>query len=515
MTSKKPILGIDLGTTSCCFAIADGGEARVISNRHGYRLTPSMVALTPNGRMILGNLAKKQAVTNPEGTVWSFKRLLGATFTSPAVVSLQQRVAFPMVPGPSGQVRVQLHGRAFDPAEIASHLLGEVRKSVKQALGKEVFDAIITVPANFNELQRQETVRAAQLAGLNVVRLLHEPTAAALALGVAENERKVIAVYDFGGGTFDITLLIADKNVFEVLASEGILLGGDDCDHVIVRSWLQRLRQETGIDLVQDRMALARLREAAERLRVDLSDLESATIELPFLFDRPSGPFHFTATMHREELERLLGPLVDETIGTCATALRAAGLTTRDVDSVLLIGGMTRMPAIRQAVADFFAQQPVRAHHPEEAVALGAAVLAERLRDGGAGLLMDILPHSLAVSAGGVSRVILQRGTPVPAKRSAAFATTADAQRSVKIRVVQGESNQAESNVLVGVFEVLGLPPRPAGDVTVDVEFSVSSDGLLEVTARTPDRNTPQTVRVSESLRATAVAFKAAAPLVG
>lgn len=498
------IFGIDLGTSSSCIAVAEENGVRVLPSRQGYPLTPSLVAVNLQHRLLVGTLAKRQAVTNPTGTVTAFKRLLGRSFNAPEVSQIRARVPYHVVPGNNNETLVSLHGQVMSPVEVGGYILRELAEAAAKTVDGPVKKVIITVPANYNEVQRQSTVRAAQLAGLEVVRLLNEPTAAALAYGYANpGKRRRIAVYDLGGGTFDVTILAVEQDVFEVLATYGnTFLGGEDFDSLIMHHWLRDIESTHGVDLRNDRMALSRIKEAAETVKIALSSAPQAEIDLPFLADRPGGPLHYTGRLTRQAFEQMAEPLIKGTLDTCNEALRRASLTIKDIDDVILIGGMTRMPAVQTVVRDFFQRQPARGIHPEEAVASGAALHgASLLGQGNRQLLLDVIPQTLSVVAGGRATPIVQRGTRLPAKQSRAFATTQDNQRSVKVRVVQGEDTDPEKNVLVGVFEVGDLPPMPRGEITISVEFYVNTDGLLEVTAVDEKSGTRREVRVSEALR--------------
>jgi molecular chaperone DnaK len=498
------IFGIDLGTSSSCIAVADGANVRVLPSRQGYPLTPSLVAVNLQHRLLVGTLAKRQAVTNPSGTVSAFKRLIGRAFNAPEVSQIRARVPYHIVSGPGNEVLLSLHGQVMSPVEVGGYVLRELAESASRSLGEPVRKVIITVPANYNEVQRQSTVRAAQLAGLEVVRLLNEPTAAALAYGATHpGKRRNIAIYDLGGGTFDVTILAVEQDIYEVLATHGnTFLGGEDFDSLIIQRWLQDLERNHGIDLKNDRMALARIKEAAETVKIALSSAPQAEIDLPFLSDRPQGPLHYTGKLTRQEFEQMAMPLIKGTLDTCNEALRLAGVPMRNIDDVILIGGMTRMPAVQSMVKEFFQRNPARGIHPEEAVAAGAALHGASLLSGGKGqLLLDVIPQTLSVVAAGRVTPVIQRGARLPAKQARTFATSQDNQRSVKVRVVQGEHTEADKNVLVGVFEVGDLPPMPRGEVKISVEFQVNTDGLLEVTATDEVTGKRREVRVSEALR--------------
>lgn len=501
---QPPVLGIDVGTSSSCVAVHADGKTIVLPNRFGYSLTPSVFALTTQGRILVGDLAKKQAITNPLGTVMAFKRLFGRPFTAPEVAAFRSRAPYPIVCVAGGLAGVSLHGRVFTPQEIYASLLTELKRSAAERLGGEPRQAVIAVPAFYNDVQRQLVIKSAEQAGLEVLRLLNEPTAAALAYGVARGSagHKLVAVYDFGGGTFDATLMSVEQDIFEVLETHGVPVGGDDCDALIMQECLQTIVELERLDLYQDRLALARLREAAEGAKLTLSTQPLAKIDLPFLADRGNRPFHFTSVLRRSHVELLAAGIIRETIAATAEILRRAGKTIPEIDDVILIGGMTRMPAVREAVTAFFQRTLSHAIHPEEAVARGAAILGARLQSTNrTPVLLDIVPHTLSVAAGSTLTPIVKRGTKLPARRMAVFATTVDNQRSVKVRVVQGDAQQPDNNTLLGIFEVTDLPPMPRGEVKIQIEFFINTSGLLEVTATNLNTGTRHRVRISESLR--------------
>jgi molecular chaperone DnaK len=498
------IFGIDLGTSSSCIAVYDGGSVRMLPSRQGYPLTPSLVAVNLQHRLLVGTLAKRQAVTNPTGTVTAFKRLLGRNFNAPEVSSIRARVPYHIVPGPNNETLVSLHGQVMSPVEVGGYILRELAEAAQKELKETVKRVIVTVPANYNEVQRQATVRAAQLAGLEVVRLLNEPTAAALAYGITHpGQRRNIVIYDLGGGTFDVTVLAVEQDVYEVLSTHGnTFLGGEDFDGLIMQHWLSDIQSTHGADLRNDRMALSRIKEAAETVKIALSSAPQAEIDLPFLADRAGGPLHYTGRLTRQAFEQMATPLIKGTLDTCNEALRLAGLTIKDIDDVILIGGMTRMPAVQATVREFFQRNPAKGIHPEEAVAAGAALHGHALLTGAPKqLLLDVIPQTLSVAAAGRAMPIINRGARLPAKQARSFATTQDNQRTVKVRVVQGEDTDPEKNVLVGVFEVGDLPTLPRGEVSISVQFTVNTDGLLEVTATDEKSGIRKDVRVSEALR--------------
>ncbi len=500
---KELTIGIDLGTTSSCAALYDGVTTRILEDRQGYKLTPSCVAVTPQHRVVVGHPARRQALTNPTGTVTAFKRLLGRSFDSDVIRDLRGRVPYEITGGNRGQAVASLHGRSVSPVEMAAYILRELREAASQSLGAPVTRAVITVPASYNEIQRQATHLAAKMAGLEPLRLMNEPTAAALAYSVANPGRRTIAIFDLGGGTFDVTIMRIDRDVFEVLATCGdTLLGGENFDDAIVGHWLEAIRQKEGVDLTGDSAALSRLKEAAETAKISLSTQPMAMVDLPFLTRKGDKAVNFAATLTRTALANLAQPLVDRLVGTCREALHLARLKTTDIQDVVLIGGMTRAPVVQKAASDFFGRQPVKGIHPEEAVASGAARYAHLLSTGESKqVLLDVLPRQLSLVSAGVCRPLIEQGARLPARRSETFVTTQDNQQSVKLRVVQGESKRPEENALLGVFEINGLPAKPQGEVQLRVEFYVDTNGLLEVSAVDTASGTVHSVSVSEAVR--------------
>ena len=498
-------IGLDLGTTSCCCSIFDGKAVRVLPDKKGHQMTPSYMAVTDSRRIVVGHDARRQAVTNPAGTVTAFKRLLARPVDSPEIKTLQQRSSFPIQAGPQGHAAAILHGRLISPVEMAAYILRELREGAEAALNDTVTKAVITVPANYNEIQRQATFLAARMAGLEPLRLLNEPTSAALAYSaMAGGRNRTVVIFDLGGGTFDVTVMRIEDDVFEVLATCGdTFLGGEDFDRAIVNHWLEQLEANEGIELSQDTAALLRLREAAESVKVTLSGQPAAVTDLPHLTFHKGAPFHFQGSLTRSSLARITADIVQRTLDTCGDALQLAGLSTRQIDDVVLVGGMTRAPTVQRAITTYFGQPPVKGIHPEEAVSAGAARYAHTLSGGAASqVLLDVLPHTLSVVSMGKCRPLLSRGTRLPAKRSENYSTTDDNQRSVKIRIVQGEHEKPEENVLLGVFEITDLPLKPRGGVKLKIEFFVTTNGLLEVTATDTESGTQYAINVSESLRA-------------
>lgn len=498
-------IGIDLGTTSCVCSVFDGKNVRVLPDKKGHRMTPSYMAVTASRRIVVGHDAKQQAVTNPEGTVTAFKRLLARPMQSPEVQTLLQRSSYPIQAGPQGHASAFLHGRLISPVEMAANVLRELREGAEAALGDSVSKAVITVPANYNEIQRQATFLAARMAGLTPLRLLNEPTAAALAYSAMPGGgNRTIAIFDLGGGTFDVTLMRIEDDVFEVLATCGdTFLGGEDFDSAIVSHWMEQIKTKDGIDLAGNAGAMLRLREAAESVKVSLSGQPAALADLPHLAAHNGQPFHFQGSLTRSVFGTLTKHVVQRTLRTCEEALKLAGISVRQIDDVVLVGGMTRAPSVQRAITEYFGRAPVKGIHPEEAVSAGAARYAYTLSGGATSqVLLDVLPHTLSVVSMGKCRPLLTRGTRLPAKRSENYSTSDDNQRSVKVRVVQGEHENPDDNVLLGVFDISDLPLKPRGGVKLKIEFFVTTNGLLEVTATDTETGTEYVINVSESLRA-------------
>ena len=469
------IIGIDLGTTNSCVAIVEGGQPVVLPNKGGYKTTPSVVAISENGKRLVGHIGKRQAITNAANTVFAAKRLIGRRWNSPAVRTMVETMPYTIVEGPNGDPRIKLRDRVYSVAEISSIILQEMKLIAEEYTGERIEKAVITVPAYFNDAQRQATKDAGRIAGLDVVRIINEPTAAALAYGYGKELDKTIAVYDLGGGTFDISILQISNGVFEVLATAGdTFLGGDDFDGRIVMDWLVlEFAREHQIDLRRDKMALQRLRDAAEKAKIELSSARETEINLPFIISTGgSDALHLQKVLTREKLEELTIDLVDRTIRICKKTIEEAG---EQIDDIVLVGGMTRMPIVQQKVREFFGKEPLKGVHPDEVVALGAGIQgAALLEDSQDVLLLDVTPHSLGIMIhGGFFSVLIPQNTTVPTSKSHIFTTVKDNQTSVKILVLQGESERAEENELLGEFILTGLRPAPRQEVEIEVTFEI------------------------------------------
>ncbi len=498
-----PILGIDLGTTNSCMAVIEGGEPRVVENAEGGRTTPSMVAVNPrSNERYVGTTAKRQAVTNPENTVFSIKRFMGRRIEDPSVQRDVKLVPYDIVRHSNGDAHVEMASQSHAPPEIAAMILQKMKQDAEAKLGEPITQAVITVPAYFDDSQRNATKDAGRIAGLEVLRIINEPTAASLAYGLDRKTDETIAVYDLGGGTFDITVLQIGDGVFEVMATNGDThLGGDDFDQRIIDWIADEFRREQGIDLKQDRMALQRLREAAEGAKIELSTLMQTEINLPFITADASGPKHLMMTLSRSRLEQLVGALVEGTIGPCRKAMSDAGVEPSDIDEVVLVGGMTRMPSVREAVIELFGKEPHQGVNPDEVVAVGAAIQAGVLQgDVKDILLLDVTPLTLGIETlGGVSTGLITRNTTIPTSKSEVFTTAADGQTSVEIHVVQGERSMAGENKSIGRFVLDGILPAPRGVPQIEVAFDIDANGILSVSARDKGTGKEQRITITAS----------------
>jgi molecular chaperone DnaK len=496
------VIGIDLGTTNSCVAVMEGGKPKVIENAEGARTTPSIVAFTKDGERLIGQPAKRQAVTNPANTVFAVKRLIGRRFDDPITRKDTELVPYHIVKGPNGDAWVQAGGEDYSPSQISAFTLQKMKETAESYLGETVTQAVITVPAYFNDAQRQATKDAGKIAGLEVLRIINEPTAAALAYGLEKDNNKTIAVYDLGGGTFDISVLEIGDGVFEVKSTNGdTFLGGEDFDAKIVSYLAEGFQKEEGIDLTKDRLALQRLKEAAEKAKIELSSAQSTEVNLPFITADQNGPKHLVKTITRADLEKLVEDLIRRTMEPVKKALADAGMKADQIDEVVLVGGMTRMPRVRQAVKDFFGKEPHTGVNPDEVVAIGAAVQAGVLQgDVKDVLLLDVTPLSLGIETlGGVFTRMIDRNTTIPTKKSQTYSTAEDNQNAVTIRVFQGEREMAADNKMLGQFDLIGIPPAPRGVPQIEVTFDIDANGILNVTATDKATNKEQKVTITAS----------------
>ena len=481
------ILGIDLGTTNCCVAVVEGQNPQVLANREGSRTTPSIVAFTEDGERLVGQIAKRQAITNPLATVFAVKRLVGRKFDSQESRHAREVLSYEITRAPNGDVKIQARGREYSPEEISAFILREIKEFSEEALGEEITEAIITVPAYFDDAQRQATRDAGRIAGLEVLRIINEPTAAALAYGLDRKGSEIVAVYDLGGGTFDISILELGDGIYEVKATAGdTYLGGEDFDKKIMDWLLEDFQKSAGIDLKQDRMALQRLKESAEKAKCELSSAMETTITLPFISADASGPKHINRTLTRDRFEQLVADLIDRTAAPCLDALSAAKLQPSDVDSVILVGGQTRTPKVGRMVAELFGREPSRDINPDEVVAIGAAiqggVLKGEIKEV---VLLDVTPLSLGIEThGGMFEKLIERNSTIPTKNTKVFTTVADNQSVVEIHVLQGERELAKENKSLGRFELVGIPTAPRGVPQIEVNFAIDSNGIVHVSAR-------------------------------
>jgi molecular chaperone DnaK len=496
------VIGIDLGTTNSCVAVMDGKNAKVIENAEGMRTTPSIVAFTEDNETLIGQPAKRQAVTNPERTIFAVKRLIGRRYDDPMVEKDKGLVPYKIAKADNGDAWVEVNAKKYSPSQISAFILQKMKETAEAHLGEKVTQAVITVPAYFNDAQRQATKDAGKIAGLEVLRIINEPTAAALAYGLDKQKNGVIAVYDLGGGTFDISILEIGDGVFEVKSTNGdTFLGGEDFDMRLVNYLADEFKKEQGIDLRKDKLALQRLKEAAEKAKIELSSATQTEINLPFITADASGPKHLTMKLTRAKFEALVDDLIQKTVGPCKAALKDAGLSAGEIQEVVLVGGMTRMPKVQEVVKQFFGKEPHKGVNPDEVVAVGAAIQAGVLQgDVKDVLLLDVTPLSLGIETlGGVFTRLIDRNTTIPTKKSQVFSTAEDHQNAVTIRVFQGEREMAADNKLLGQFDLVGIPPAPRGVPQIEVTFDIDANGIVQVSAKDKGTGKEQQIRIQAS----------------
>ncbi len=496
------VIGIDLGTTNSCVSIMEGTQPKVLENAEGARTTPSVVAFTDGEEKLVGQPAKRQAVTNPENTIFAVKRLIGRNFEDPTVKKDIETSPFKIINSDSGDAWIESQGKKYSPSQISAFVLQKMKETAEKYLGQEVTKAVITVPAYFNDAQRQATKDAGKIAGLEVLRIINEPTAASLAYGLDKKQNKKIAVYDLGGGTFDVSILELGDGVFEVKSTNGdTFLGGEDFDNTIVDYLLSEFKKENGIDLKSDKLALQRLKEAAEKAKIELSSAAQTEINLPFITADKTGPKHINLKMTRAKLEALVEDLIGRTIPPCKTALKDAGLSASEISEIILVGGMTRMPKVIEEVKNFFGKEPNKSVNPDEVVAMGAAIQAGVLQgDVKDVLLLDVTPLSLGIETlGGVSTKLIDKNTTIPTKKSQVFSTAEDNQPAVSIRVLQGEREMATDNKLLGNFELVGIAPAPRGVPQVEVTFDIDANGIVNVSAKDKGTGKEQKIQIQAS----------------